>query len=638
MLGKRARRARVRGARARLEDDATKRAFASSDKHGVQIRERLQSSIDVRVATDVYAHARAPPRRTATGRYPPQPKFQPFAFYSAVRLGDPEQLELIMSTDPYFWTQDNGAGAPVHFATTYKQLDMLHHILRNCPESLNQRDPKGFTPLHRAAFLAQFDGYLEIFEYLLSEGADPSIKTNDFDPYLNPGPKTPCELVAQDVEVYEKLCELVEKYAHVPKKPQPNGSIGDWWALYDYGLDTVKTWPYDFRKEFPEDRRRDKASRDKAEFKARRRIKRAEIEAEIEAELAEHRSIETPKFDTLQEFLPPGASSTAHEPPVVENQPYAFLFPGQGSQVVGMLSDDALLELPAVAEMCEVANKVLGYDLRDVCVNGPKEKLDDTVYAQPALLLAGLAALEKLKAQDPSVVNACDACAGLSLGEYVALVFAGVLSYEDAFKVVKVRAEGMSAAAAVGAHGMLSVVGLEDSVLEKIVAEAKTKAAEASSSSTPVVCDITNFLFPQGRVVSGDKAALDIVQQAAQAAGAIKVATLAVSGAFHTARMESASQSLREALAQATFNKPRVSIYSNVTGLPISRDTPADDIRDLLAKQLVSPVKWEQTLKNLLADGKTKLFELGPNSQIKSMTKRISLDAWKTFNSVDVAK
>ena len=96
---------------------------------------------------------------TATGRYPPQPKFQPFAFYSAVRLGDPEQLRMIMETDPYFWTQDNGAGAPVHFATTYKQLDMLHHVLRHAPECVNQRDPKGFTPLHRAAYLAQFDGY-----------------------------------------------------------------------------------------------------------------------------------------------------------------------------------------------------------------------------------------------------------------------------------------------------------------------------------------------------------------------------------------------------------------------------------------------------------------------------------------------
>jgi len=575
-------------------------------------------------------------RVLATGRYPPQPKFQPFAFYSAVRLGDPEQLALIMETDPYFWTQDNGAGAPIHFATTYKQLDMIHHILRNCPESLNQRDPKGFTPLHRAAFLAQFDGYLEIFEYLLSEGADPNVKTTDYDPYLNPGMKTPCELVADDVEVHEKLVELVQKYAHVPKKPQPNESIGDWWALYDYGLDEIKTWPFGFQKEFPEDRRRAKARRDKAEFKERRRVKRAEIEAEIEAELAEHRTVEAPKFDTLQEFKAPGSSAAANMPPTGGKQPYAFLFPGQGSQVVGMMSDESLLQLPAVAEMCEVANKVLGYDLRDVCVNGPKEKLDDTVYAQPALLLAGLAALEKLKADDPSVVSACDACAGLSLGEYVALVFAGVLSYEDAFKVVKARAEGMSAAAAVGAHGMLSVVGLEDNVLEKVVAEAKAKVQ--SSSSTPVVCDITNYLFPQGRVVSGDKEALDAVQQAAQAAGAIKVAALAVSGAFHTARMDSASQALREALAQAKFNKPRVSIYSNVTGLPISRDTPADEIRDLLAKQLVSPVKWEQTLKNLIGDGKTKFFELGPNSQIKSMTKRISADVWKTFKSVDVAK
>jgi [acyl-carrier-protein] S-malonyltransferase len=102
--------------------------------------------------------------------------------------------------------------------------------------------------------------------------------------------------------------------------------------------------------------------------------------------------------------------------------------------------------------------------------------------------------------------------------------------------------------------------------------------------------------------------------------------------------MESASQKLREALDQATFNKPRVSIYSNVTGAPIALDTPADEIRELLAKQLVSPVKWEQTLKNLMSDGKKKFYELGPNAQIKSMTKRVSLDAWKTFKNVDVSK
>jgi len=284
-----------------------------------------------------------------------------------------------------------------------------------------------------------------------------------------------------------------------------------------------------------------------------------------------------------------------------------------------------------------VAEKVLGYDLRAVCVEGPKEKLDDTVYAQPALLLANLVALEKLRDEDPQAVASCDACAGLSLGEYAALVFAGILSYEDAFKVVKARAEGMSAAAAVGTHGMLSIVGLDDAKLEKIVSDALQKV-KTGGGGGDVVCEITNFLFPQGRVVSGDKSALEVVQEAAQAAGAIKVATLAVSGAFHTSRMESASQKLREALDQATFNKPRVSIYSNVTGAPIPLDTPADEIRELLAKQLVSPVKWEQTLKQLMSDGKKKFYELGPNAQIKSMTKRVSLDAWKTFKNVDVSK
>ena len=103
---------------------------------------------------------------TGTGRYPPVPRHQPVAFYGAVRLGDPEHLARVMHADPYFWTQDNGAGAPLHFATTYRQLDMIHHFLNNGAE-INQRDDKGLTALHRAAYLAQYDGYLEIYEYLL---------------------------------------------------------------------------------------------------------------------------------------------------------------------------------------------------------------------------------------------------------------------------------------------------------------------------------------------------------------------------------------------------------------------------------------------------------------------------------------
>ena len=136
-------------------------------------------------------------------------------------------------------------------------------------------------------------------------------------------------------------------------------------------------------------------------------------------------------------------------------------------------------DIPKVKEMCEKAKEILGYDILDVCVNGPKEKLDDTVYAQPALYLSGLAAVEKLKLDDPSFDESkVSAVAGLSLGEYCALVFAKAISFEDGLKVVKVRAESMAAAAKVGNHGMLSVVGLKGEQLEKIVNGVKNEGKE----------------------------------------------------------------------------------------------------------------------------------------------------------------
>tara|TARA_B100001142_G_scaffold29952_1_gene26609 strand:- start:188 stop:607 length:420 start_codon:yes stop_codon:yes gene_type:complete len=128
---------------------------------------------------------------------------------------------------------------------------MLHHVLRNCPEAVNQRDPRGFTPLHRAAYLAQYDGYMELYEYLLTEGADPTIRTNDYDPYLNPGLKTSIQVAIDDEEIRGKLIALHEKYAHVPKRPEPHKDLSDWWACYDYGFDTVRKWPKDFQARFP---------------------------------------------------------------------------------------------------------------------------------------------------------------------------------------------------------------------------------------------------------------------------------------------------------------------------------------------------------------------------------------------------
>ena len=309
--------------------------------------------------------------------------------------------------------------------------------------------------------------------------------------------------------------------------------------------------------------------------------------------------------------------------------PIAFLFPGQGSQAVGMLASPKVADLPSVRAMRETAREILGYDLHKICVEGPKETLDDTEFAQPALFLANLCAVEKLKAEDPAFVANCAACAGLSLGEYSALVHAGAMSFEDGMRVVKARAEAMKAAAAEGDHGMLSVVGLADDVLERCVEKAK-----AACATPDAVCAVANYLFPQGRVVSGDRAALDLVAKEATDAGAMKAAPVAVSGAFHTARMDGARAKLEEALGKVAIRAPAIPVYSNVTGEPMPNDP--EKMKKLLAEQLTSPVRWEATMRNLLASGKDEMVELGPNKQIKSMAKRVSMDAWKKFKSVDV--
>lgn len=571
-------------------------------------------------------------------RYPPVPKYPPIAFYSAVRLGDPEQLAKIMDTDPYFITQDNGAGAPVHFATTYKQLDMvsvslgrwlaialtdvgalrdtpwlfrssrasvvfwmqLHHLLNNGAE-VNQRDEKGFTPLHRAAYLAHYDGYMEIYEYLLSRGADPSLLTEEYDPYLNPGKKLPIEVAIDDEKIRNQLAALEKNYAGVPKVREPHSHVGDWWTLYDYGLDVVKTWPVDYKHPFPEETKR---ARDAAERKA---AKAARREARAKG---------------LSFATAPTEASVSRSKPTPTG-PIAFLFPGQGSQAVGMLKESS--HLPAVARMLEVAKDILGYDLLALCNQGPKESLDDTIHSQPALFVAGLAAVERLRAEDPSLVDSVSATAGLSLGEYTALVFAGAMSFEDGLKVVKVRAESMSAAAKVGRpHGMLSVVGLSDPDLEDVCAQVRAKMPDCT-------CQIANYLFPQGRVVSGHKEALEEAQRLATAKGALKAVAVAVSGAFHTQLMAPARDALTQVLDSITINDPVITVYSNVTGEPFK---DAENIRQLLPRQLVEPVRWEFALKALVAAGKNRLYELGPGAQIKAMVRRIDNSVWSSFKNV----
>lgn len=289
----------------------------------------------------------------------------------------------------------------------------------------------------------------------------------------------------------------------------------------------------------------------------------------------------------------------------------AFLFPGQGAQSVGM-GREVAESLPAARALFDQASRVLGYDLADVCFNGPAEKLDATEFSQPALFVCGLAAVEKLRAERPELVAACAAAAGLSLGEYSALVFAGAMDFEPGLRVVQERGRAMQAAADAAPSAMLSVLGLERAAVEKLCDDNR-RAGE--------VLQVANLLCPGNIVVSGSLAAIEKLGPAAEAAGAMRTIRLAVAGAFHTSLMQPAVERLRAVLAGVNLQRPRVPVWSNVDAR--HHDDPGE-IRELLIRQVCSPVLWEESMVSMLGDGCDEFFEVGPGRVLRGLMKRIS--------------
>jgi len=214
-----------------------------------------------------------------------------------------------------------------------------------------------------------------------------------------------------------------------------------------------------------------------------------------------------------------------------------FMFPGQGAQAVGM-AGPLCAELPAAQALFDKASAILGYDLLAKCVNGPKEELDSTVVSQPAIFVSSMAALEKLKAEDPAAVEACTVTMGLSLGEYTALCFAGAFSFEDGVKLTKARGEAMQAAADASSSGMVAVIGLDIATVEKVCAEATAKTGK------PIA--IANYLVDGNYAVSGAKEACVAVQEIAPTMGARMAVPLSVAGAFHTDFMAPAVDRLKK--------------------------------------------------------------------------------------------
>ncbi len=290
---------------------------------------------------------------------------------------------------------------------------------------------------------------------------------------------------------------------------------------------------------------------------------------------------------------------------------FAFVFPGQGSQSVGML--DGWGDHPVVAQTLQEASDALGEDLALLIKEGPKEVLAMTTNTQPVMLVAGIAAWRVWQSEGGA---APVALAGHSLGEYSALVAAGVLTLAQAAPLVRLRAAAMQEAVPVGAGAMAAILGLDAS---KVVAGCAEALASFGAGSVEVV-EAVNFNDPVQTVIAGTKAGVDKACEVLKAAGAKRALLLPVSAPFHSSLMKPAAEKLRAALADVTLAAPQIPVVNNVD-VAVQQD--GDAIRDALYRQAFGPVRWVECVHALKARGVTHIVESGPGKVLAGLTKRI---------------
>lgn len=275
-----------------------------------------------------------------------------------------------------------------------------------------------------------------------------------------------------------------------------------------------------------------------------------------------------------------------------------------------------LLERSARArELFEIASGILGFDLAKLCTDGPEQELHLTSNAQPALFVHSMAALTLFLEEKPEVLNSVVAVAGLSLGEYSALAAAGAISFEDGVRLVKERGAAMQQAASAVDSGMASVLGLDREQLEALC-DASRQPGE--------VLQVANLLCPGNIAISGQSASLNEAEKRSADAGASRFIRLNVAGAFHTDIMKPAVQRLSSAIASTSFSPLRYPLYANVDSQP---HVQPSEIAELLTQQMVSPVLWESTLRNLQSAGVDSFYEIGSGRVLAGTLKRVDRKA-----------
>ncbi len=281
----------------------------------------------------------------------------------------------------------------------------------------------------------------------------------------------------------------------------------------------------------------------------------------------------------------------------------AFVFPGQGSQYVGM-GRDIWEQSSEGKKFFERADELLGFQLSKVCFEGPEDELKQTRNTQPALFVHSLALTQFIK--DEFVY----AVAGHSLGEYTALVYAGAFSFEDGLRLVRLRAELMQRACLEQPGTMAAIIGLDAKVVGEICCKAWTTG----------IVQAANFNSPGQIVISGAVAGVRKAMEMAKERGARMVKELSVSGAFHSPLMESTRAELSKALEQIEIREAGIPVYVNISGLPITRP---GEIREALTRQLTNPVRWEDSIRNMIADGITRFVEIGAGKVLQGLIRRV---------------